>query len=87
MPKREIKKGISEYFKEPAYNLSGIFVDYLPVPLRWAIALIICGLILYFAGFWGFVKFIIGLFWVGTIFFLVSLIYQIVKDKRQRGKT
>lgn len=85
MPRREIKKGISAYLKEPTYNISGIFVDYLPVPLRWIIGLLVLGLILYFAGFWGLVKFIIGAFWVGTIFLLVNLIYQILKDRSQKN--
>jgi len=81
MPKRQVKKGLKKYLKEPIYNVSGIFADYLPVPLRWLLGLIILALILVFAGFAGLVKFILGCFWVGAVFLIVALVYQIIKKK------
>lgn len=83
MPKYQIKRGIIEYFREPMLNIGGIFTDYLPVPLRWLLGLIVLGLILIFTGFWGLVKFILGCFWVGAIFLIVALVYQIIKNKRK----
>lgn len=83
MPRYQIRKGIIEYFRKPMLNIGGIFTDYLPVPLRWLIALIIFGLILLFTGFWGLVKFILGCFWVGVVFLFVALIYEIIKSKRK----
>jgi len=81
MPKRQVKKGVKKYLKEPVYNVSGIFADYLPVPLRWLIGLIIFGLILVFTGLEGLVKFILGAFWIGAIFLIIALVYQIIKKK------
>lgn len=83
MPKYQIRKGVKDYFKEPVYNITGFFADYLPVPLRWLIAIIILGLILIFTGFWGLVKFLIGCFWIGTVFLIVALIYHIIKNRKQ----
>ncbi|TSC52891.1 MAG: hypothetical protein CEO40_156 [Parcubacteria group bacterium LiPW_72] len=80
----EHRQNIKKYFKEPFYNLSGIFADYLPVPVRWLIGLAIAGLILVFTGFWGLVKFILGLFWISAVFLIVALIYQIIKNKKKK---
>lgn len=77
------RQNIKKYFQEPVYNLSGIFADYLPVPVRWLIVLAIAGLILVFTGFWGLVKFILGLFWIGAVFLIAALIYQIIKNKKK----
>ncbi|MDD5626769.1 MAG: hypothetical protein PHW01_02020 [Patescibacteria group bacterium] len=77
------RQNIKKYFKEPFYNISGIFADYLPVPVRWLIGLAIAGLVLVFTGFWGLVKLILCLFWISAIFLIAALIYQIVKNKKK----
>ncbi len=79
------RQNAKKYFQEPVYNILGIFADYLPVPVRWIIGLAIAVLILVFAGFWGLVKFILGLFWIGAIFLIVALIYQIIKGKKNKS--
>lgn len=84
MPKNKHIHNTKKYFGEPVYNLAGIFTDYLPVPIRWILGLVLAGLIIVLAGFWGLVKFILGAFWVAAIFLIVSLIYHIIQDKKQK---
>lgn len=78
------KQNLKKYYSEPIYNVAGIFTDYLPVPIRWLIFIAILALITIFAGFWGLVKTILGVFWVVGIFLIVALIYQIIKDKKKK---
>ncbi|PIU01482.1 hypothetical protein COT68_02965 [bacterium (Candidatus Torokbacteria) CG09_land_8_20_14_0_10_42_11] len=84
MPKNKHIRNTKKYFREPVYNIAGLFTDYLPTPIRWIIGLLLAGLIIVLAGFWGLVKFILGAFWIAAIFLIVALIYHIIKDKKKK---
>lgn len=83
MPKSKHIHNAKKYFKEPVYNITGFFTDYLPVPIRWILGLLLFGSVIVLAGFWGLVKFILGAFWIAAIFLIVSLIYHIIQDKKK----